>query len=92
MVNIYAHIPYFMSPVSLSYLNLSIDSPLLIVQLTVVVGVHLQVVEGELLLNALLESLALLEGQRIGLRDDGDDIDNVGELLQNHNIDGLEAE
>lgn len=81
-----------MSPVSLSYLNLSIDSPLLIVQLTVVVGVHLQVVEGELLLNALLESLALLEGQRIGLRDDGDDIDNVGELLQNHNIDGLEAE
>lgn len=81
-----------MSPVSLSYLNLSIDSPLLIVQLAVVVGVHLQVVEGELLLNALLESLALLQGQRIGLGDDGDDIDNVGELLQNHNIDGLEAE
>ena len=75
---------------SVHYLDLGVDRTLLIVELVVVVGVHLQVVEGKLLLDALLESLALLEGQRVGLGDDGDDVDNVGQLLQDDNIDGLE--
>lgn len=75
-----------------AYLNLSVDGTLLIVQLVVIVGVHLQVVEGELLLDALLESQALFEGEGVGLGDDGDDIDNIGQLLQDNDIDGLETE
>jgi hypothetical protein len=75
-----------------AYLNLSVDGALLIVQLIVIVGVHLQVMEGELLLDALLESQALFEGEGIGLGDDGDDIDDIGQLLQDNDIDGLETE
>lgn len=75
-----------------AYLNLSVDGTLLIVQLVVVVGVHLQVVESKLLLDALLESLALFKGEGIGLGDDWDDIDDVGQLLQDNDIDGLETE
>lgn len=74
------------------YLNLSVDRALLIIELLIIVGVHLEVVEGELLLNALLESLALLKGQGVGLGDNGDDVDNVGQLLENDDIDGLETE
>lgn len=47
--------------------------------------------ESELLLDALLKSLTLLEGERVGLSDDGHDIDDVGQLLQDNDIDGLEA-
>jgi hypothetical protein len=47
-------------------------------------------VESKLLLDALLESLSLLEGQGVGLGNDGDDVDDIGELLQDDNIDGLE--
>ena len=46
--------------------------------------------ESKLLLDALLESLSLLEGQGVGLGNDGDDVDDIGELLQDDNIDGLE--
>lgn len=74
-----------------TYLDLGIDSPLLIIELVVIIGVHLQIVERELLLDPLLESLTLFEGERVGLGDDGDDIDDVGQLLQNNDIDGLEA-
>jgi hypothetical protein len=74
------------------YLNLSVDRALLIIELVIIVGVHLEVVEGELLLNALLEGLALLKGQGVGLGDNGDDVDDVGELLENDDIDGLETE
>jgi hypothetical protein len=76
----------------IAYLNLSVDGTLLIVQLVVIVGVHLQIVEGELLLNALLESLALFEGEGIGLGDNGDDVDDIRQLLQDNDIDGLETE
>ena len=76
---------------AIAYLDLSVDSTLLIIQLIVVVGVHLQVVESELLLDALLESLALFESEGVGLGDDGHDIDDVGQLLQDNNIDGLET-
>ena len=47
--------------------------------------------EGELLLYPLLEGSALLESQRIGLRDDWNNIDNVGELLENDNINWLQG-
>ena len=47
--------------------------------------------EGELLLDAVLELLALLECERIGLCDDWHDIDGLAQFLENDNIDGLEA-
>jgi hypothetical protein len=74
-----------------SYLDLGIDGPLLIVELIIIVGVHLQVVERELLLDPLLECLAFFEGEGIGLGDDGNNVDNIRELLQNDDINGLEA-
>src|SRR3569833_2396648 len=63
---------------------------LLIIMLVVVIGEHLQVVEGELLLDALLEGLALLQRQGVGLGDDGDDVDHVRKLLQDDDVDGLQ--
>jgi hypothetical protein len=45
--------------------------------------------EGELLLDALLESLTLLQGQGVRLRNDWHNVDNLGELLQDDNVDGL---
>jgi len=58
-------------------LNLGIQSALLLVELIVVIRVHLQVVESELLLYALLECAPLLKRQRIGLGNDWDDINNI---------------
>ena len=71
-------------------LNLVVDSALLVIKLVVVVGVHLEVVESKLLPDALLESLSLLEGEGVGLGNDGDDVDNIGKLLQDNNVDWLE--
>lgn len=47
--------------------------------------------EAELLLDALLERQALFEGEGVGLGNYGNHIDDVGKLLQNNDIDGLEA-
>lgn len=47
--------------------------------------------EGKLLLDALLERLPLLQSKGIGLGDDGNDIDNVGQLLQHNNVNWLEG-
>ncbi len=47
--------------------------------------------EGELLLYALLESSSFLKCQRVRFRDDWDDVDNIGKLLQNDNIDWLQS-
>lgn len=47
--------------------------------------------EGELLLDALLERLTLFEGERVGLGNNGNNVDDIGQLLQNNDIDGLEA-
>lgn len=44
-----------------NYLDLSVNRLFLLVKLIVVIGVHLEVVESELLLDALLESLSLLQ-------------------------------
>jgi hypothetical protein len=46
-----------------AYLDLGVDGTLLIVKLVIIVRVHLQVVEGELLLDALLERKALFQGE-----------------------------
>jgi len=70
---------------------LSVDRALLIVELVIIVGVHLEVVERELFLDTLLEGLTLLKGQRVGLGDNGDNVDDIGQLLQDDNIDGLET-
>ena len=62
----------------IAYLNLSVDRALLIVKLVIIVGVHLEVVERELLLDTLLEGLTLLKGQGVRLGDNGDNVDNIG--------------
>lgn len=46
--------------------------------------------ERKLLLDPLLEGLAFLERQRVGLGDDGHDVDHVRQLLEDDNVDGLE--
>jgi hypothetical protein len=72
-------------------LDLSVHSSLLRIVLLVLVRVHSDVVEGELLLDAVLELLALLECERVGLCDDWNDVDSLAQLLENNNVDGLEA-
>lgn len=47
--------------------------------------------ERELLLDALLERLTLFESERIGLGNNGNDVDNIGQLFQNDDIDRLET-
>jgi len=61
-----------------------------VVKLLVVVRVHLQVMESKLLLNPFLESLALLQRKGVCLGDNGNNVDHVRKLLENHNVDGLE--
>ncbi len=73
-------------------IDIRIHGALLLVLLVVVVGVHTQVVEGELFLDALFESLAFLEGKGVGFGDHGNNIDNVRKLLEHDDIDGLETE
>lgn len=73
-------------------IDVGIHGAFLLVLLVVVIGVHAQVVEGELFLDALFESLAFFEGQRVGFSDHGYNIDNVRKLLEHDNVDGLETE
>lgn len=72
-------------------LDLSVHSSLFRVILLVLVRVHPDVVEGELLLDAVLELLALLKGERVGLCNDWHNVDGLAQLLENDNIDGLET-
>ena len=69
----------------------SVGSALLIVKLVIVVWVHSDVVEGEFLSDALLESSPLFQSQRIRLGDDWDYIDDIREFLEDDDIDGLEG-
>jgi len=48
-------------------------------------------VEGELLLDALLKRLALFKSEGVGLGNNGNNVDDIRQLLQNDDIDGLEA-
>jgi hypothetical protein len=72
-------------------LDLGVDGALFVVELVVVVWIHLQIVEGELLLYALLESTAFFEGERVRLGDDWNDIDNIGKLLQHDDVDWFQS-
>ncbi len=71
--------------------DLSVDGALFVIKFIIVVRIHLQVVEGELLLYPLLESTSFLECQRIRLGDDWNDVDDIGELLQNDNVNRLQS-
>lgn len=73
-----------------THVNLSVHGALLLIVLVAIVWVHLQVVEGELLLDTLLESLALLHGQGVGLGDDRNDVDHIRQLLQHNNVNRLQ--
>lgn len=72
-------------------LDLGVHSGLLRVVLLVLVGVHPDVVEGKLLLDAVLELLALLKGERVGLGDHWNNVDGLAQLLEDDDIDRLEA-
>ena len=72
-------------------LDLSVHSGLLRIVLLVLVWVHPDVVECELLLDAILELLTLLESERVGLCDDRDNVDSLAQLLEDDNVNGLEA-
>lgn len=67
-----------------------VQGALLLVKLVVVVGVHLEVVEGELLLDALLEGLAFFQRKGVRLGNHGHHVDNIRQLLEDDNVDGLE--
>lgn len=72
-------------------LDSAVCSPLLIIQLFVVVWIHLKVVESEFLLDALFERTSFLEGQGVSFRNHRDNVDDVREFLENDNIDRLES-
>lgn len=72
------------------YLDLRVHGRLFRIVLLVLVGVHADVVEGELLLDAVLEHLPLLQGQAVRLGDHGHDIDGLAQFLQYHNVDRLQ--
>lgn len=71
-------------------LDCGVGGTLLVIELIVVVGIHADAMESELLLYSLLEGAALLEGEGVSLSDDGDDVDDIGELLEDDNIDRLQ--
>ena len=68
-----------------------VERTFFIIEFIVVIWVHLEVVECKFFLDALLEGSALFEGKRVGLGDHGNDIDDIGELLQNNNIDWFQG-
>lgn len=72
-------------------LDLGVHSSFLRVVLLVLVWVHPDVVESELLLDAVLELLTLLKSERVGLGDDWDNVDGLAQLLENDDIDRLQA-
>ena len=72
-----------------TYLDLTVQGSFLVVKLLVIVRVHLEVVESKLLLDSLLEGLSLLDSQGISLGNDGNNVDDIGKLLQDDDVDGL---
>lgn len=71
--------------------DLSIQSALLLVEFVIVIRIHLEVVESEFLLDSLLECHALFQGQGIGLGNDRYDVDDIGELLENDDVNWLKS-
>lgn len=39
----------------------------------------------------MLEGDALVNGQRVGLGNDGNNVDNLGQLLEDNNVNGLQS-
>ena len=72
-------------------LDLGVDSSFFVIKFIIVVGVHLEVVESEFLLDALLESTAFLKCQTVCFGNHWNHVDNIGELLQNDDIDRLQC-
>jgi len=72
-------------------LDLCVERNFLLVMLLIVVGVHSQVMEGELLLYPLLERRTLLQGQTVRLCNDRHNIHKLRKLLQDDDVDGLQA-
>lgn len=76
---------------SIAYLNLAVHGRFLAVILLVVIGVHADVVEGELLLYTVLEHLPLLQCQAVRLGNHGNNVHRLRELLQHDDIDWLQS-
>jgi len=72
-------------------LDLLVQNSLLVIKLLIIVREHLEVVEGKLGLNTLLEFQPLLGSQGVGLGNDRHNIDNIGQLLQDDDINWLEG-
>lgn len=60
-----------------TYLDLAVQGALLVIKLLVIIREHLEVVESKLLLDALLELLALLDSQGVSLGNDRDNVDDI---------------
>ena len=71
--------------------HLGVEGVLFFVVFVVVVGEHAEIVEGEFLLDALFEGLALFEGQGVGFGDHRHDVDHVGEFFEHDDVDGFET-
>lgn len=70
---------------------MNVHHTLLVIKFVIIVWVHLEVVERELLLDALLERLSLFQGQRVRLGNHGNNVDDIGELLEDDDIDWLQT-
>lgn len=79
------------NPSKMTYLDLLVQGRLLSIIVLVVVRVHAQVVELELISNSLLERGTLLQRQAIGFGNYRHDIDKLAKLFQHDNVDRLES-
>lgn len=73
-----------------THLDLCVEGNLLAVVFFIIVRIHAQIVESKFLLYPVLERLPLLQGETVALCNDGDDVDNIAEFLQDNNVDWLE--
>lgn len=73
-----------------AYFDLSVHGRFFAVVLFVLVGVHADVVEGELVLDPVFEQLPLLQRQAIRLRNHGNDIHGLAQLLQHDDVNRLQ--
>ena len=85
----------------MTHLDLRVEGAFFLVQFIIIVRVHFDVVEGEFGFNLrgkygaeicaypLLEGLTFCEGEGVRFGNDGDDVDDIRQLLEDHNVDGL---
>lgn len=62
-----------------------------IILLLVIVGVHPEVVEGKFFLDALFEGEAFLKRERVRFSNYGDHVDDIGEFLEDYDVDRFET-